>query len=284
MKNNTAHNKLLNAIIISALLITFSCARQGAPPGGPVDKIPPLIVGSIPPTQSVNVLLDTDIEIMFSEGINKANIADAIFITPYPGEDVKFKVKGKKLRIELPEVLKPNRTYVFTIGTDVKDLRNNRLQQAFTLAFATGPQIDNNTISGKVYGKDKVEGVLVWAYDLSLNPSPNPQDDPAEYITQCGATGDYELSYLAQGTYRLFAVQDKERDFLYDSEYDALGIANRDVTVSSIVPDVENCIFRITIEDTTRPMLDSASPPDRNHLDVRFSESMAPAVLGRPDS
>lgn len=258
------------------------CARQGFPPGGPEDKTPPQIIATYPPPNSIEVDTQTVVELVFSERMTHASVEEAIFVTPYPGESLRFKWRNKKLTTAFPQTLRDNRTYVITVGSDAKDLRNNRMNTSTTLAFSTGAQLDIGTISGRVYGNEGVEGIFIWAYDRSLQPSPDPKLQFADYITQSGVDGTYTLPYLAPGIYRVFAVMDKDRSQIYDPEYDALGIAAGDVLLGAEAPHFYNCDFRIAVRDTSAPRLDSATSADQQHLDVRFSERMQRSGLDDP--
>ena len=260
-------------------IVVISCAKQGFPPGGPVDKRPPFIVETNPKSDSTNVPLNTKIEIVFSEVVDQRSVEESIFITPFPGSGTKYKWSGKRLRLQLPEELRPNRTYVITIGTTTKDRRNNLMKESFSLAFSTGSILDQGRIEGGVYGEGRVEGTQIWAYDLKDTPEPNPSTVEPVYITQAGATGDYRFSYLAFSEYRLFAMVDRDANGRYDPEYDALGVSAKDVALSENAPKVAPINFRIAVRDTTPPRLEAAAAPDRNHVDLRFSERLAPDFL-----
>jgi len=118
--------------------------------------------------------------------------------------------RGRKLIIEFPDSLKKDRTYVLTIGTDAVDLRRNRMENSFQLAFSTGEKLDQGRISGTVYGNSGIEGTIIGAYTLQPEQEVNPAQITAEYVTQCNTTGDYRLSYIAPDNYRLFAINDKD--------------------------------------------------------------------------
>lgn len=267
-------NASLDLITILILFI-LACAKQAPPPGGPIDKTPPRIIGAEPSPNTTAVSLDSEVKLVFSERVNRRSVEESFFISPMPEEAVEFKWKAKKLHIKLPGGLKPNKTYVLTIGTDTKDIRNNRMIESFTLAFATGDSLDRGAISGHVYAPGATKGTLVWAYSLSENPEPNPTQIKADYITQCGEDGSYTLSYISLDRYRLFAVNDKDGNLLYDPEYDLIGICTKDVFINSDSIRAINCDFQVSIEDTTRPGLARAFAQDQYHLTLRFDEMMS---------
>ena len=270
--------------ILIPMIILLACAKQGFPPGGPVDKRPPYIISTKPEKDTTNVALDTDIEILFSEAVEHQSCEESIFITPFPGEGIKYKWKGEKLIIKFPGKLAENRTYIITVGTGTKDRRNNTMKTSYSLAFSTGPELDIADIDGHIYGESKVEGTQVWAYDLSENAAPDPSVNFPLYITQAGEDGYYNLSHMAYGTYRLFAVQDRDVNNIYDAEYDLLGVASKDISLSLSQPEEVGVNFRIALRDTTPPMLRSASAVDRRHVNLRFSEKLLPDSLSNADN
>ena len=262
--------------IAVAVFLCFQCAQQAFPPGGPVDKRPPFIIFTIPEPGATHVPLDTKVEIHFSERVQKSSAEEAIFITPNPGRNLKYQWRGKRLQLKLPGKLRPERTYVITIGTGTKDMRNNAMSESFSLAYSTGAELDRCEINGKVYSEGRVEGTQIWVYDLSESSMPNPSLQEPLYVTQCGAQGDFLFTNTATGHYRIFAVIDRDMNQAYDPEYDALGVTSKDVELSEQVLRVDEVNFKLAIRDTTKPALVSASATDRHHIDLRFSESLSP--------
>ena len=128
------------------LILAVSCANVKPPPGGPVDKTPPEIIQTIPESGAIKVAPEIQIEARFSEGINPKTAELSIFISPYPGEDVQIKSRGRKITIQFPQVLKSQQTYVVTFGTGIKDYRGNALATSHALAFSTGETLDEGEI------------------------------------------------------------------------------------------------------------------------------------------
>lgn len=256
----------------AAFIYLSSCAIQVAPTGGPVDKIPPRILEVVPPINATLVPLDQTVEIAFSEAMDRKSLNRAIFITPNPGERVKYKWKKHKLFIEFLDSLKTNRTYVITLGTDLKDAHGNSLKESYTLAFSTGAELSNGQISGRVYSKNRVQGVLIWAYILEEGQDPDPTKKSGDYITQTDAQGRFKLTNLSEGIYRIFAIQDKDNNRFFEVGSEELGVPFRDVRLTRTQLNASNLNFKITLQDTIGPALVSVSPQDRFHLNLRFDE------------
>lgn len=261
---------------ILIVLIT-TCANQGFPPGGPEDRESPYIVADklIPPAGATHVPLDIRPQIEFNETVDQQTVEDGFFISPYPIDGYKFDWSGRRLKIIFPGRLDSNRTYVLTFGTDIRDLRRNRMVESFTLAFSTGDSLDKGQITGRIGGGTSMEGVQIWAYSLMHDPNPEPQKNEASYITQCNADGFYLLNYLKLEPYRLFAIVDKEVDRIYNPEIDQIGICTKDALLSPQKLIETECNFQLTMQDTTRPGLFRIYNTDNRHVSIRFDESIS---------
>ncbi len=202
---------MLISILVALLL---GCAKVGPPAGGPVDKEPPHILSHYPESDALAVARDTEAEIVFSEPMNREQTEAALFMAPVG--PLRLSWHGPRLRIAMP--LAEERTYVLTVGTGARDLRGNALTKSFTLAFATGLQLDQGLMRGRVYqDQQPVAGAHVWAYDLGTFVGEVGLDEPS-YQTQSDADGGYEFIRLAPGPYRVMAFSDANRNALPDAD------------------------------------------------------------------
>lgn len=259
-------------------LLGLTCARQIGPSGGPVDEQPPEIINTIPPQSAVRVPIEASVEIEFTEKIDRETFAEALFVSPDPGGELKFSYSGRRVRIEFPKPLLPERTYVVTIGTDLRDNHNVAMASSYTLAFSTGDSIDRGEIAGQIFGESNPQGILLWAYILPEQPDSmgiDPRKRSGDYVTQAGAKGEYRIPFIAGGKYRVFAIQDQARNGVYDPMEDRIGVPDRDIEISAENLRVTNLHFRMTQEDTVQPVLSNASLNNANTIEVRFDEELA---------
>jgi hypothetical protein len=281
------------ALFVWGILVLQSCANQLPPDGGPIDTTPPTIISTYPPAYTV-LFKGNRISLEFDKYVDHRSVEESIFISPFVGE-LEFSWSGKEIEISFSEALRRNKTYVINIGTDVKEIRNqNRMAQAFTLAFSTGEDIDHGAIRGRVFPlktADPSEGVMIFAYQLAgLDPDTlNPRSIKPDYVTQTGKGGEFFLNHLEFGSYRVIAVRDEYRNLLYDPEVDEFGVPAHDIMLTpgdSLQADV---FMQLAKEDTTAPRLVKIDPRDRNHLLTEFSEpidtsSVAPIKLSVLDT
>lgn len=255
------------------MLFGLSCANQGLPPGGPEDKTPPQIVGTVPEKNAIRVRRDTRIEFEFSEKIDSRSPTNSVFISPNPGKDVEIKVSGNRLRVSFPDSLRDGTTYTVTVGTEIKDLRGNALAESYTLGFSTGGEIDSREISGRVFA-EKVNQVTVWGYILEDSGEIDPTSTAPTYLTQCNQKGEFRLANLAARTYRLFAVRDLNRDQRYNRGAEEIGITSSDVDLTGNTEAVTGKLFRMMSEDTSEVNILSLDQTDNRHMRVRFSRAV----------
>jgi len=260
--------RLLAELIL--ILLVAKCANQLPPGGGEIDKIPPEIIDIYPANGTIN--FDDDyFEISFTEYVDKRSVQDAIFISPALEHELDFDWSGKSLEINFQDILRKNTTYILTIGTDVVDHNNrNNMAESFTLVFSTGNYIDKGIVSGKVYDK-KPQGVLIFAFKEDSTDK-NPLEVKPDYISQVGESGYYKLMGLAKGKYKIFAILDDYRDFIYNVEQDKYGAPFDEIIISDSDTMFAGYNFFMTREDTTLPEVQSAVMTDRNHILLDFSE------------
>lgn len=275
---------ILSQLLLCLLALTLlDCAGQVPPPGGPPDTVPPTVIRTLPDTNSLRVDTTLDyVELEFSEYVERRSVEESIFISPYVGE-LDFDWSGKEVRVHFSEPMKTGRTYVVNVGTDVLDLRaRNRMASGFTLAFSTGDSIDRGAMSGTVFD-DKPEGIMIFAYQLAgINPEVlDPSSTKPDYIMQTGKDGVFRISNVAYGKYRVIAVRDEYRNYLYDRETDEYGVLPDDVVVSPGRIEVHDLRFRLSREDTTGPFLSSVQVVHRQHVVARLSEPLDSSAFGK---
>lgn len=267
----------------SLILLFFGCAGQRPPEGGPIDTTPPEIV-SVYPAPNTTEYTDSRIAFEFSKYVDRRSVEESIFISPFVTV-LEFEWSGTEVEVRFQDSLRKQTTYVVTVGTDVVDINNrNRMAHAFSLAFSTGTQIDRGEIRGRVFD-EKPSGVMIFGYRLDrIDPDTlNPMTQRPDYITQAGTNGDYSLTHLGVGTYRVMALRDEFRNLLYDPESDAMSTAPADVRLDQQDSLRSDLNFQLTSEDTTAPRLILAFATDAHHVEVKFSEKVDSASLSLED-
>jgi uncharacterized protein (DUF2141 family) len=253
-----------------------SCAIQQAPTGGPPDKTPPVILESYPANKTLNYTKDY-VQFRFSKYMNKTSVIENLFVSP--NKQVDFEWSGKDLELSFREPMDSNTTYSVTFGTDFTDLKSNKPEKSYSLIFSTGTNLDSGIIRGYVLNI-KSSGTYVFAYYLNnINPDTlNPVHTKADYKTQVGSVGTFELVALKPGKYRLFAVNDIFKDGVIDDGIDDYGCSLYDINLDfTEVADVK--LKTGPSVDTRGPILYTASAISSNHVVLEFSKSLDTASV-----
>ncbi|MGH1366796.1 MAG: Ig-like domain-containing protein [Calditrichia bacterium] len=268
-----------------ALLLTFGvvllqqCAVRRAPEGGEPDKTPPQVVHTFPNADSTNVRELDYLELRFDENLERSSVRNQIWLLPEPPGGFKLEWKNSKtLRIVIGDSLEKNRTYLLTVGTEVKDQRSNNLEKPILLPFSTGETIDKGEIAGKLYASQP-ENTYIYVYDLNdaYSDSSIFKSKPA-YYSQVSKTGEYRMSYLRPGNYRVFALSDQNRNRLYDRGVDLLGIPQADVVLDSTHLSIAGLDLTLFSEDLMAPAFVRASKVHTHQLRLSFSEPLADSI------
>ena len=199
------------------LIILFGgCAQVVPPAGGDKDIVPPKIVRSNPTNFTTNQNPQV-IELEFDEYVIQRSLVNELLISPPLKEFPEHYFKGKKFFLTFNDTLKPNTTYQFNFGKGLVDLNENNPLDSNIIVFSTGEYLDSLSISGKVFdafelGMAKDMAVLLYK---SLEDSVVAKKRP-DYYSRTDKDGSFKIDFIAHGEYQLFALEDKNGNFLYD--------------------------------------------------------------------
>jgi len=119
--------------------------------------------------------------------------------------------------VNFKEDLQPNTTYTLDFADAIKDNNEGNVLDNFTFSFSTGEYIDSLAISGFLFDAanlDPVSGALVMVHK-NLADSAFFTQVPIR-VTRTNSKGEFSIQNLAPGNYRLFALEDANRDYKYD--------------------------------------------------------------------
>lgn len=215
--------------MIAAAMLVAACANMGRPEGGPRDELPPVYVRSTPSMGQLNVK-GNKITVEFDENIALDDAMNKIVVSPAQRTTPAISSNAKRVTVELRDTLLPNTTYTIDFADAIKDLNEGNVLDGLALDFATGDTIDTLRISGMVFEAQTLEpaqGMLVGVYS-------NLEDSaihtlPMERITKTNQLGQFTIRNLKEGSYRIFALNDVNRDYHWDRSEN---VAFYDVTIS----------------------------------------------------
>lgn len=223
-------NLRLVLFLASGLLLLMQCANPVMPTGGLKDTLPPQVISSVPEPNAVN-FAGTTVEITFNEFIKLDKINQQALISPPPNENPEFRLKGKTLQIRFKEELKPETTYTLFFGNAIVDLTEGNPLAGYTFVFSTGPVLDSMAFRGRAtlaFDEKPAESVYVLLYRIEDDTIPVdslPFFKKPYYVARADKKGFYRFSNLRNESYRMFALEDKNSNLLYDKGGEAIGFA-----------------------------------------------------------
>ena len=215
-------------------ILLSGCANQLPPGGGEEDKVAPKLVSQYPPPNTLNYN-GKSIKLKFDKYVDRRSLQDAFFISPPMGNEVEFDWSGKEVEIKYTKAFSrvgPNKTFVVTVNSTLKDIHGNPLTPPISFAFSTGDKIDKGNISGTVVNNDG-KLISIFAYKLNgIDSEYNPSKKFADYISETTTTGEYKISNMGPGLYRFIAVYDEDKNLLYTTDREDFGVLSRDILIN----------------------------------------------------
>ncbi len=245
------------------MVLLQACANMAAPTGGAYDVDPPKVRQAKPNFNSLGAS-PSKIEIEFDENIKIKSPAEKVIITPPQQILPIIRSVGKKAVVELKDELKPNTTYTIDFTDAIADNNEENPLENFVFSFSTGDQLDTLSISGKVLAAQDLEPVTGTYVGIHSN-----FDDtvftrvPFERISRTDSRGNFTVRGMAPGKYKVFALNDQNRDYKYDNPQEVIAFLDSIVIPSSMSAVRQDTVFvdSITI-DTIRTVQYTRFLPD----------------------
>jgi hypothetical protein len=253
-------------------LSLIACARIGAPPGGPPDKLPPQLISTHPDSLIVDPDWKGDVELQFNEtlteggtpslGSGTSDLERLILLSPSDNVP-RVGWHRSRLSIRPKEGWKPNRVYRVQLLPGVQDIRNNKADTSIVITFTTGAPVPTTTLSGRVIdwmSRKLAAGTLVEAV---LEP------DSLPYRALTDTSGRFQIGPLPAGHYLVFAVTDQNRNRRRESRelFDSVRVDSGGSTVAPLW---------IQPHDTLAPRIQSITPLDSVSAVVQFTAPLDP--------
>lgn len=244
---------VLSFVMATIAMVVVACANMATPEGGPIDFDPPKVVKTFPAFNATNVTKGK-IVIEFDENITLDRPSENVIITPPQKAFPIIQTVNRKLTVELRDTLIPNTTYTIDFTSAIKDNNEGNPLENFSFSFSTGDVVDSLSISGKVLTADNLEPVKGMYVGLHSNLNDTAFTKTRfERISRTSETGEFTIRGVAPGTYRLYALNDSNRDYMYDNPAEAIAFFE-----TLIQPSSERATrFDTIYVDTTRKVIDT---------------------------
>ncbi len=236
-----SHAVLRLLLLLPSLALAVACANMGRPEGGARDETPPRMVRAVPAPATVN-FTGNKLHIYFDENVQLDDAFNKVVVSPAQKTPPSVSANGRHVTVELLDTLRDSTTYTVDFGDAIKDLNEGNILDGFAIDFATGPTIDTLRISGTILAAENLEpaqGMLVGAYANLADSAILTL--PMEHVARTNQYGQFTIRNLPAGQYRLYAVNDLNRDFHWDRAEDGAFLDE------IIVPSVEEIMVTDTL-------------------------------------
>src|SRR5690554_326782 len=261
-------HKILSFVTSLFLLLLLgvtvhSCANMAAPTGGAYDIDPPRVRRASPDFNSLNAA-PSRIEIEFDENIKIESPTEKVIVTPPQRNMPVIRSIGRRAVVELNDTLLPNTTYTIDFTDAIVDNNEGNPLENFVYSFSTGDQLDTLAISGRVLNAEDLEPVSGIYVGIHSNFADTAFTNvPFERISRTDSRGAFTVRGMAPGKYKVFALDDLNRDYTYDNPLEAIAFLDSIVIPSSMPAVRQDTVFvdSITV-DTIRTVHYTRFLPD----------------------
>ena len=245
------------------------------PPGGPPDSTPPHILVVQPESGAVLSELKGDALIRFDELIDEmggfaggkgggtlTGLQSKVVLSPVAGP-VTVSWHRSSIRVKPREGWKPGRVYHLQVLPGITDLRHNIMKRGATVIFSTGPALPHAALTGTVLQWVEQHALPQAVIRAALLP------DTIAYVTVADSGGNFSLTDIPAGRYRVYAIQDQNSNRLLD--------AREPFDSTTVTADSSGSAVLWTFaHDTVGPRLQDAAPADSLTFRLRFSTQLDP--------
>ncbi|OAV72719.1 hypothetical protein Barb6_00884 [Bacteroidales bacterium Barb6] len=264
-------------------VLIYSCASIGNPNGGPYDEKPPRLSGSNPLSGQLNYK-GKKVVLLFDELVQLEKPSENVIITPPQLQMPIIQAVGSRVTVELRDTLKENTTYTIDFTNSIVDNNEKNVLENFSFAFSTGDVIDSLEVSGLLLDAGNLEPMAGITVGLHANPDDTAfVKEPFARTSRTNERGRFTIRNIAAGTYRLYALNDVNRDYRFDQPGEDIAFAD-----SLITPAFEFAMRQDTVwADSVT--VDSVKTVSYTHFtpdDIRlflFKEKFARQYMLRPE-
>lgn len=238
----------------AAAFMLAACANMGRPEGGKRDMDPPKYVRSNPAPGALNFNRQR-LTVTFDENVQLEDAFNKVVVSPGQKTPPVVTANGKTVTVDFKDTLRSNTTYTVDFADAIKDLNEGNVLDGYAIDFSTGSNIDTLRISGMVLQAENLEpaqGMLVGVYSNYTDTSLTTL--PLDRIARTNQLGQFTIHNLPAGEYRVFAINDINRDNHWDRTEDVAFYDSIVVPTTEAI-EVTDTLYSSTGEDSlvTRP-------------------------------
>lgn len=230
--------------IPATILLIAACANMASPTGGAYDLDPPKVVKSSPGFNMTNYTKNR-IELEFDENVVVDKPSEKVIVTPPQQRNPIIRSVNRKVRVELQDTLLANTTYTIDFTDAIRDNNEGNVLENFSYSFSTGDKIDSLAISGRVVNAEDLEplkGIFVGLHS-NLNDTAFTKTK-FERISKTNEKGEFTIRGVGEGRYRVFALDDNTRKYMYQNMGSAVAFWDSIVEPYSVPAIRQDSVFK----------------------------------------
>ncbi len=242
-----------------------------------VDSTLPYVVDTTPSDEEIDVELDINITIEFSEEMDTGSVEDAIQIDPAITPSYSWNDENTILTISSSEDLTYGTVYNITIGADSADINGNTLGSDHVFSFTTvsDPKPSLEITSPKRYDEYDIGETIFINWTASDNNELPENPITIEVSYDGGSTWtDIESTYGNTGTYQ------------WSTDVTSDEVQIRITCIDNAGQSTSRILGEFEVRDQTSPEIIDTDPEDGaedvpvdNEIVIEFSESVDPSTV-----
>ncbi|MGH7556558.1 MAG: Ig-like domain-containing protein [Gemmatimonadota bacterium] len=232
-----------------AILLLAACASEGFPPGGPEDRLPPVLVETEPAQRSVNAAADQAITLTFDEVIDERQLGELQQLIRVNPDDPEFDLILEENIVTLApdEPMIDDLTYTVTVLPGVLDRAGNPTTEPQSILFSVGGEVPITlSIVRATILNEEGEPAVGALYRME-----NTETEFA-YTMTADSQGQIEAEAVAYGSYVATAWIERVRPEGWQMTEEP---GARDTFELSLESRAHEATYRIAVVDTTAPLI-----------------------------
>lgn len=247
----------------------ISCAHELPLTGGDKDVLPPVAEKFDPPNNST-LFNSKKITIYFDEFVKLKDPNKQILISP-PGTEFEAVEKGQSIQITITTPLKANTTYVINFGGAVIDNNEGNVLNNLVYTFSTGDILDSLSSTFLIldaYTLKPKTGVKVMLYENNIDSL--PLTTVPYYAGTSNESGKAIIGYMKPGNFKVFALEEENKNYLYDKPTEGIGFFNNTIQTGDSIPQ-KIYYFK---EEVLNPKIQVSKMPSAGMATFKFTGSI----------
>ncbi|MGH7570519.1 MAG: Ig-like domain-containing protein [Gemmatimonadota bacterium] len=253
---------------VPAILALAACASEGFPPGGPEDRLPPVLVETDPAQRAVNAAPDQAITLTFDEVIDDRQLGELRRLIRVNPDDPEFDLLLEENIVTLApdEPMIEDLTYTVTVLPGVRDREGNATTEPQSILFSVGGEVPITLSIVRVTILNEEGEPAVGALYRMDNT-----ETEFGYTMTADSQGQVEAEAVAYGPYVATAWIEQVRPEGWQMTEEP---GAQDTFELSLLSRAHEATYTIAVLDTTAPLIDEIATPGSRLIRVLIDDRL----------